>query len=224
MYHLIQADLFICTNFSDECEGDIEIGNPQTCTIENVLVEQNFLDLAVANLFSNNVSILLGNGTGSFGTPATNFAVGNAPSSVAVGDFNGDTFLDLAVANAGSSNVSILLGNGTGSFGTPATNFPVGNNNDPTSVAVGDFNGDTFLDLAVANLNSNNVSILLGNGTGSFGTPATNFAVGTAPSTTSIAVGDFNGDTFLDLAVANQSSNTVCILLGTGTGSFGTSN
>ena len=92
--------------------------------------------------------------------PATNFAVGSSPCSVAVGDFNGDTFLDLAVANCVSSNVSILLGNGTGSFGT-ATNFAVGT--DPVSVAVGDFNGDTFLDLAVANFVSNNVSILLGN-------------------------------------------------------------
>ena len=55
-------NLFICTNFSDECEGDITIGDPQTCTIENVLVEQNFLDLAVTNFGSNNVSILLGNG------------------------------------------------------------------------------------------------------------------------------------------------------------------
>ena len=59
-------DLFICTNFSDECEGDIIIGNPQTCTIENILVEQNFLDLALTNFGSDNVSILLGNGTGSF--------------------------------------------------------------------------------------------------------------------------------------------------------------
>src|SRR5918993_4058699 len=151
----LDEDLIICTNFSDECEGDITIGNPQTCTIENVLIEQNFLDLAVANSFSNNVSILLGTGTGSFG-PATNFGVGNGPLSVAVGDFNGDTFLDLAVANFNSNNVSILLGTGTGSFG-PATNFGVGTN--PISVAVGLFNGDTFLDLAVANTGSDNVSI-----------------------------------------------------------------
>ncbi|HZB17021.1 MAG TPA: VCBS repeat-containing protein [Nitrososphaeraceae archaeon] len=211
----ISGNLFICTNFSDECEGDITIGNPQTCTIENVLIEQNFLDLAVANSGSNNVSILLGTGTGSFG-PATNFGVGNGPLSVAVGDFNGDTFLDLAVANFNSNNVSILLGTGTGSFG-PATNFGVGTN--PISVAVGLFNGDTFLDLAVANQISNNVSILLGTGTGSFGT-ATNFAVGIQPF--SVAVGLFNGDTFLDLAVANTGSDNVSILLGTGTGSFGT--
>ena len=97
-----------------------------------------------------------------FGT-ATNFAAGDGPYSVAVGDFNADTFLDIAVANQNSNNVSILLGNGTGLFGT-ATNFAAGNG--PSSVAVGDFNGDTFLDLAVANFGSNNVSILLGNGTG----------------------------------------------------------
>jgi hypothetical protein len=84
----ISGNLFICTNFAEECEGDITIGDPKTCTIENVLVEQNFLDLAVANADSNNVSILLGTVTGSFGTPATNFAVGLRPTFVAVGDFN----------------------------------------------------------------------------------------------------------------------------------------
>ena len=89
-------------------------------------------------------------------------------------------------------------------------NFGVGNS--PFSVAVGDFNNDTILDLAIANAGSNNVSILLGNGTGSFGTPATNFTVGTFPF--SVAVGDFNGDTILDLAVANQGFNNVSILLG----------
>jgi YVTN family beta-propeller protein len=82
------SGLFICTNFSDECEGDITIGTPQTCTIDNVLVKLNFLDLAVANSGSDNVSILLGNGTGTFVTPATNFAAGTSPRFVAVGDFN----------------------------------------------------------------------------------------------------------------------------------------
>ena len=100
-------------------------------------------------------------------------------------------------------------------FGTPATNFAAGLG--PRFVAVGDFNADTFLDLAVANAgNTNNVSILLGNGTGLFGTPATNFAAGLGPRF--VAVGDFNADTFLDLAVANQNSANVSILLGTGTG------
>src|SRR5205807_1266513 len=107
----------------------------------------------------NNVSILLGTGTGSF-SAATNFAVGSNPISVAIGDFNGDGKSDLAVANQLSNNVSILLGSGTGSF-SAATNFVVGAS--PISVAIGDFNGDGKSDLAMANADSN-VSILLNNG------------------------------------------------------------
>jgi len=80
-------------------------------------------------------------------------------------------------------------------------------------VAVGDYNGDGRPDLTVANLNSDNVSILLGSGTGSFG-PATNFPVGAGPE--SVAVGDFNGDGHPDLAVANNGSDNVSILLNCG--------
>ena len=129
--------------------------------------ETKFFDLAVANDGSDNISILLGNGNGTFVTPAVNFGAGNAPQSVAVGDFNNDTIQDLAVGNFQSDNVSILLGNGNGTFGN-ATNFGAGDG--PNSVAVGDFNNDTIQDLAVANQISDNVSILLGNGDGTFGT------------------------------------------------------
>src|SRR6476469_9623161 len=160
------------------------------------------------------VAILLGTGTGSFGT-ATSFDTGAyRPSSVAVGDFNGDSKPDLATANT-AGNVSILLGTGTGSFGVD-TKFNVGTN--PQSVVAGDFNADGKLDLATANNQSNNVSILLGTGTGSFGA-ATNFNAGTKPQ--SVVAGDFNADGKLDLATANNQSNNVSILLGTGTGSFG---
>ena len=186
--------------------------NPQSVAIGDFNGDGK-LDLAVANLSSANVSILLGTGTGGFGA-ATNFAVVNQPVSVAASDFNGDGKLDLAVANLGTANVSILLGTGTGGFGA-ATNFAVGVN--PQSVAVGDFNGDGNFDLAVANQFPNNVSILLGTGTGSFNA-ATSFAVGNSPRY--VATGDFNSDGKLDLAVANGSSDNVSILSGTGTGSF----
>ena len=160
------------------------------------------------------VAILLGNGTGSFGA-ATSFYVGEPrPNAVAVGDFNTDGKPDLATANF-EGYVSIFLGTGTGSF-VAATYFNVGTN--PQSVVARDFNADGILDLATANYNSNNVSILLGTGTGSFGS-VTNFNVGTNPR--SVVAEDFNADGKLDLATANNQSNNVSILLGTGTGSFG---
>ena len=88
------------------------------------------------------------------------FAVGAAPESVAVGDFNGDGVQDLAVANQGSNNVSVLLGNGDGTF-QAARNFDAGRS--PVSIVVGDFNGDGVQDLAVANQLGNNVSVLINN-------------------------------------------------------------
>jgi hypothetical protein len=176
-------------------------------------------DLAVANqgtppLFADgSVSVLLGNGDGTFQAPLS-FAVGIRPFSVAVGDFNGDGAPDLAVANIGSHNVSVLLGNGDGTFQAAqnfATRFL------PISVAVGDFNGDGAPDLAVANSGSDNVSVLLGNGDGTF-QAAQNFATDSGPY--SVAVGDFNGDGVADLAVANLNSDNVSVLLGKGDGTF----
>ena len=103
-------------------------------------------DLGVANE-GGYVSILLGDGSGSFTGP-TDFAGGTDPVSVAVGDFNGDFHPDLAVANLDSNGVSILLGDGSGGF-TGAGEFAVGLF--PVSVAVGDFQGDFHPDLAVSN-------------------------------------------------------------------------
>jgi hypothetical protein len=106
------------------------------------------------------------------------FAVGKSPDSVRVGDFNGDGKPDLAVANYDSSNnISVLLGKGDGTF-QPALNLATGgccvaNTN---SIAVGDFNGDRKLDLAMANESPQNLSVWLGNGDGSFLGPASSFA------------------------------------------------
>ena len=177
-------------------------------------------DLAVVNSYSNNVSILLGNGDGTFQIHV-DYPTGAQPGSVAIGDFNGDGKLDLAVVNSYSNNVSVLLGNGNGTF-QPAVSYGTGSGTGPAFVAVGDFNRDGKLDLAVANSNSSNVSVLLGNGDGTFQT-AVNYDVGGAP--TSIAVGDFNHDGKLDLAVAVPvpgPSTYVSVLLGNGDGTFQT--
>ena len=171
------------------------------------------LDLAIPNVSSNTVSVLLGNGDGTFQAQKTT-AVGGEPDYIAVGDFNGDGKLDMAVTNFTTSNLYILLGNGDGTFPTSHV-YSTGNN--PYSVVTGDFNGDGKLDLAVANESSANVSIFLGNGDGTFQAPVT-YTVGFSPQY--MAVGDFNGDGKLDLAVANASGSTVSILLGNGDGTF----
>ena len=123
---------------------------------------------------SNNVSILLGDGAGSF-SAATNFGAGTFPVSVAVGDFNGDGKQDLAVANSDSDNVSILLGDGAGNFGAP-TNFGVGT--DPYLSRGGRFQWRWQARPRRGQLRaSKHVSILLGDGAGNF-SAATNFGAG----------------------------------------------
>jgi hypothetical protein len=175
-------------------------------------------DLAAVNRNGNNLTVLLGNGSGGF-TAATGspFAVGTSPTSLAVGDFNGDGNPDLAIGNEGSNNVTVFLGNGLGGFTSPVGSpFAVGSA--PYSVVAADVNGDGIQDLIVANANSSNVTVLLGNGSGGF-TPAAGspYAAGTEPL--SVAVGDFNGDGIEDLATANYAVNTVTVLLGVTAGS-----
>jgi len=173
------------------------------------------LDLALSNYFDNTVSVLLGNGDGTF-KAHVDYATQLGPDSVVVGDFNGDGKLDLAVRNQSSNTVSVLLGNGDGTF-QPAANFAVGSGTSSSRVAAGDFNGDGKLDLAATNYNDNTVSILLGNGDGTFQGQVV-YPAGSG--TSAIAVGDFNADGRLDLAILNNANNAVAIIMGNGDGTF----
>ncbi len=166
-------------------------------------------DLVVANPYSKNISVLIGNGNGTFqdAVPYSG-GVGQNPSGIALGDFNGDSFIDIASASTLTSDISVLLNSGSGGLFDPAVLYPVDNNS--FAIAIGDFNGDTKPDLAVGNAYSNKVSILAGNGDGTF-QPPIDFPTGTFPI--SLAIADFNGDGVPDLAVANEGGN-VSILLG----------
>jgi hypothetical protein len=194
-------------------------------------------DLAVINQASNTVSVLLGNGDGTY-QPKIDYATGAAPTGVVVADFNADGKLDLAVANFGANSVSVLLGNGDGTF-RPRTDLAVSTT--PVSLAVGDFNGDGKLDLAVAteDLANDYLVMLRGNGDGTFQVPLTT-VTDAAPKGVSlfqrpystIRVGDFNGDGRLDAVVVNNKdvirtgrgggtfffNGTVSVLLGNGDG------
>jgi Bacterial Ig-like domain (group 3)/FG-GAP-like repeat len=180
------------------------------------------LDLAVGGYAgqSYSITILLGNGDGTF-TNKGSVATGGAFQAFAVGDFNGDGISDLAVANTTAGIVTILLGNGDGTF-TPSTaaTSPTGDN--PVTISVADFNGDGIPDLAIGNDpqggSTGSLTILLGNGDGTFTTAA---SPATTSGVNSIAVADFNGDGKPDIAVAN--GLTLTMLKGNGDGTFASS-
>ena len=171
------------------------------------------LDLAVANFYGDSVTILFGNGDGTFQQTAQNLPTGTEPESVVTGDFNGDGKLDLAVANAyiGSGmpgSVSVYLGKGDGTF--TATGVSPATGSEPYGVAVGDFNGDGKADLVTSNIADNDVTVLLGNGDGSF---AAGKSVAAGSDPLFVAVGDFNDDGLTDAAVVNNNVSTVTVLL-----------
>src|SRR5262245_43847376 len=120
------------------------------------------VDIATSNTFTNNVSVLLGLGDGTF-QPAQNFAVGALPYGIVAGDFNSDRRLDLATGNAGSNDASVLLGRGDGTFAVEVR-FATGEY--PAGVNTADVNGDGRLDLIVSNVRSEDLSVLLGEGEG----------------------------------------------------------
>ena len=194
------------------------------------------LDLIVVNSCSTNtcsdetstVSVLFGNGNGTFKTAVTYASGGDFAVGLAVADVNSDHKPDLLVVNESEGSIGVLLNKGNGTF-KAAVPYLAGGLNNAVAIAVRDVNGDGKPDLAVANYNSDSVSILLGNGDGTFQT-AVPFAAG-AGNPQSVALGDVNGDGKLDLVVANCAigdgacgefgePGSVDVILGNGDGTF----
>ncbi|CAF4123640.1 unnamed protein product [Rotaria sp. Silwood2] len=176
------------------------------------------LDIVIVSYGTNSISVLFGYGHGHFSSPIK-YSTGydSLPLSVVSGDFNNDNQLDLAIANSGTNNVLILLGNAENNFTEQAT-FSTGSDSHPCSLAVGHFNDDFLLDIAVANFGADNVGVFIGHGNGTFILQTTNLLDTSSPYF--ITAGDFNNDKRLDLVTTNKGTNSVSILIGYGNGSF----
>lgn len=180
-----------------------------------------FPDVAVAVAVggAGKVAVLLGDGAGGFSAPVL-YDAGISPAGIHVENFNGDGAPDIVVTNRLTNKLALLPGSGDGTFGAPGF-FPVSPQNyGPIAVTSGDFDGDTVMDLAVADNASGTVSIFLNDGTGHFSGPA-DFAVGSQPH--AVAAGDFNNDGHPDLIVPDFKADTVAVYMGAGGTDFGAS-
>jgi hypothetical protein len=150
--------------------------------------------------------------------PHTKLTVSNGSDWLGTADFNGDGNLDLVNLSGYTATpaLDVLLGNGQGGF-TKTASSPITLPMDPYGATIGDFNGDMKLDLAVINVYSGTLGILLGNGMGGF--VSSNFPT-SASAPAGIVSGDFNNDSKLDLAFTDNTLGQVFVLLGNGTGGF----
>jgi hypothetical protein len=173
-------------------------------------------DIVTTNLDGNNATILLGNGKGGFYEPAGSpFACGDSPFGVAIGDINGDGKPDLAVVNSptitsgntGRDGLTILIGDGSGKFVImPGSPFTTGKS--PSRVAIGDINGDGIIDIAVANYNSNSVTVFLMNRHA----VASSYTIPVGQKPDGITIADVNGDGKNEILVTNSLDNTLNII------------
>jgi len=203
----------VTADFNGDGQPDLAISEP--CGAEPVCFSDT----------SGHIAILLGRHDGTFFV-APSITVGNIPSALATGDFNGDGKIDIAVANEGASSVTILLNDGHGGFTPVPSTVPV--EDFPNSIAVGDFNRDGKLDLAVTNsgilvcspagCQASAVSIRLGNGDGTFTAAASIEGSGNTPERVTAA--DLNRDGILDLVLESDAFPYVLIYLGQGDGTF----
>jgi hypothetical protein len=171
------------------------------------------LDLATANMGSNNVSVFPGDGDGTFGM-RQNYMTGASPHTVAIGDLNGDGKPDLAVTNMGDNSVGTMMGRGDGTF-MMMRKFAMSGS--PMILQLGDLDGDGDLDMAVSNQSGNTMVVMRGNGDGTFAEAAA-YPAGEHPH--GLVLGDMDSDGDLDVVMANDVALTVSVYRNHGNGTF----
>jgi predicted nucleotidyltransferase len=179
----------------------------------------SWIDMVVANSGTDNVAVFLGYNYATFTSYYVTFrGLSSSPYHIVAGDFNNDAKLDIAVANKGLDAIDICLGYGNGSFAAMMS-YSTGSGSSPNSIAIGDFDNDHQLDIAVANPDTDSIGIFLGYGNGTFATQIS-YSTGILSYPVSIAIGDMNNDSYLDIIVVNQNINGIGLFLGYGTGIF----
>jgi hypothetical protein len=161
------------------------------------------------------LTLLLGQKDGTFKQVDSSPVLGHNPQAIVVDDLNGDGIPDVIVGDADGSLLE-LLGDGKGNL-IPAGN--IGHIGSVASIAVGDFNHDGILDLAVSDPRANAVTVFLGTGHGSF-RAAWTFALPMPGTVFHLVAADFNGDGIPDLAVTNEDQDTFEVMIGNGNGTF----
>lgn len=237
MTHLTLASISILILFSHSC------GQRNTTSSNKLFLTSNLLklrpipspgsveiadfnndklpDIAATSETDSNVTVLLGDGNGSFteakGSP---FFAGHLPNDMAIADFNNDNNNDIAFANHERKYLSVLFGKGDGSFTTSSKSpFPVEVLPHTHGVAAGDFNDDDRVDLVTDSWGNDRVEILFGDSLNVFATPGTFFKVGRHPYQR-VRVADVNRDGEADIITTNLEGNNATILLGNGKGNF----
>ncbi|CAF1562361.1 unnamed protein product [Rotaria sp. Silwood1] len=189
----------------------VHSSNPRFIAVGD-LNKDDKVDMAVANFGTDTIGIFLSNDGQTFSNEqiySTGF--GSRPSSIVINDFNNDNYLDIAVANSGTNNIGLFIGYYNGTFHDQII-FSTGSFR-PWFISTDDFNKDYQPDVAIVYYNTDNIGILIGNHNGSFQTPIT-YSTGYDSFPYSLAIGDFDKDNQLDIAVANYGTNNIRIFMG----------
>ncbi len=239
LFHLLLVPFFLLSgwgwslghaqNIAFTPTASIPVGKAPQSIATGDFNGDNLLDLATVNSSSDDVSILLGNGNGTFQTPVS-FGIGKIPMSVVTDDVNGDGPLDLIVAISGSDQIVVLKGKGDGFFDRMGS-FPSGKGT--TFLSIGDFNQDERPDVVAVNSGRFgyyppfNLSVLINEGDWNFAAPVTYETEGrNGMFPTGVLAQDINGDGLVDLAVTwsqpswRSPNGMVSLLVNAGEGKF----